>query len=70
MFIYPPAVDASETPTPELKWNIGAALETPIITDWERTHPILQHVHLENVQIGTAYQVTPPPHRTGPCSFI
>ena len=60
MFIYPPAVDASETPTPELKWNIGAALETPIITDWERTHPILQHVHLENVQIGTAYQVTPP----------
>ena len=60
MFMYPPAVDASETPTPELKWNIGAALETPIITDWERTHPILQHVHLENVQIGTAYQVTPP----------
>ena len=60
MFIYPPAVDASETPTPELKWNIGATLETPIITDWERTHPILQHVHLENVQIGTAYQVTPP----------
>ena len=60
MFIYPPAVDASETPTPELKWNIGEALETPIITDWERTHPILQHVHLENVQLGTAYQVTPP----------
>ncbi|MYB95893.1 VWA domain-containing protein [Candidatus Poribacteria bacterium] len=60
MFIYPPAVDSSETPNPELKWNIGAALETPIITDWERTHPILQHVHLENVQIGTAYEVTPP----------
>ena len=63
MFIYPPAVDTSErerrgdlAPT----WKIGAALETPIITDWERTHPILQHVHLENVQIGTAYQVTPP----------
>ena len=61
MFIYPPAVDSSETSNPELKWNIGAALETPIITDWERTHPILQHVHLANVQIGTAYQVTPPP---------
>ncbi len=60
MFIYPPAVDSSETPTRELKWDIGAALETPIITDWERTHPILQHVHLENVQIGTAYRVTPP----------
>ena len=65
MFIYPPAVDASETPNgpgykPVLQWDIGAALETPIITDWERTHPILQHVHLENVQIGTAYQVTPP----------
>ena len=63
MFIYPPAVDPSETerrgnlaPT----WNIGEALETPLITDWERTHPILQHVHLENVQIGTAYHVTPP----------
>ena len=61
MFIYPPAVDSSETSNPELKWNIGAALETPIITDWERTHPVLQHVHLENVQIGTAYEVTPPP---------
>ena len=60
MFIYPPAVDSSETSNPELKWNIGAALETPIITDWERTHPVLQHVHLENVQIGTAYEVTPP----------
>ena len=65
MFIYPPAVDSSETPNgqgskPLLQWDIGAALETPIITDWERTHPILQHVHLENVQIGTAYQVTPP----------
>ena len=65
MFIYPPAVDSSEIPNgrgskPILQWNIGAALETPIITDWERTHPILQHVHLENVQIGTAYQVTPP----------
>ena len=65
MFIYPPAVDSSETPNgqgykPRLQWDIGAALETPIITDWERTHPILQHVHLENVQIGTAYQVTPP----------
>ena len=65
MFIYPPAIDSSETPNgrgskPLLQWNIGAPLETPIITDWERTHPILQHVHLENVQIGTAYQVTPP----------
>ena len=78
MFIYPPAVDTSETErrgnleeirrntqAKTLKqkpptWNIGEALETPIITDWERTHPILQHVHLENVQIGTAYQVTPP----------
>ena len=60
MFIYPPAAVSSETTDAALKWEIGAALETPIITDWERTHPILQHVHLENVQIGTAYQVTPP----------
>ncbi|MDE0466675.1 MAG: BatA and WFA domain-containing protein [Candidatus Poribacteria bacterium] len=61
MFIYPPAGSSSlETSGTELKWNIGAPLETPIITDWERTHPILRHVHLENVQIGEAYQITPP----------
>ena len=57
MFIYPPALDTADT---ELKWNISTPLETPIITDWERTHPILRHVHLENVQIGEAYQITPP----------
>ena len=61
MFIYPPATTSSlETSGTELKWNIGASLETPIITDWERAHPILRHVHLENVQIGEAYQITPP----------
>ena len=61
MFIYPPATSSSlETSGTELKWNIGASLETPIITDWERTHPILRYVHLENVQIGEAYQITPP----------
>ena len=61
MFIYPPAGSSSlETSGRELTWDIGASLETPIITDWERTHPILRHVHLENVQIGEAYQVTPP----------
>ncbi len=62
MFIYPPATaSVLETSGTELKWDIGASLETPIITDWERTHPILRHVHLENVQIGEAYQITPPP---------
>ena len=61
MFIYPPATSSSlETSGTELKWDIGASLETPIITEWERTHPILRHVHLENVQIGEAYQITPP----------
>lgn len=61
MFIYPPAGSSSlEASGTELKWDIGASLETPIITDWERTHPILRHVHLENVQIGEAYQITPP----------
>ena len=61
MFIYPPASpSALETSDTALKWDIGVALETPIITDWERTHPILRHVHLENVQIGEAYQMTPP----------
>ena len=58
MFIYPPALDTADT---EVKWHIGAPLKTPIITDWDRTHPILRHVHLENVQIGEAYQITPPP---------
>ena len=61
MFIHPPAppsaLEASDT---ALKWDIGASLETPIITEWERTHPILRHVHLENVQIGEAYRITPP----------
>ena len=55
MFIHPP----KHGPAPA-GWEIGETLETPIITDWERTHPILRHVHLENVQIGEAYQVTPP----------
>ena len=61
MFIYPPAPPSSlEASDTALKWGIGASLETPIITDWERTHPILRHVHLENVQIGEAYRITPP----------
>lgn len=61
MFIYPPASRASlEASDTALKWDIGAPLETPIITEWERTHPILRHVHLENVQIGEAYRITPP----------
>ncbi len=55
MIIHPPK--SSPAPT---GWKIGDSLETPIITDWERTHPILRHVHLENVQIGVAYHVTPP----------
>ncbi len=63
MLIYPPkATDPSnerET-NPVATWDIGEALETPIITDWDRTHPILRHVHLENVLIGEAYEVTPP----------
>ena len=62
MFIYPPAAPlSSESANTELPWKIGEALQTPIITEWERDHPILRHVHLENVQIGEAYQVTPPP---------
>ncbi len=63
MFIYPPkSVETAEGDgqVSALTWDIGEALETPIITDWERTHPILQHVHLENVLIGEAYQITPP----------
>ena len=52
MFIYPPKAGAI--------WQIGESLETPIITDWERDHPILRHVHLDNVQITEAYQVQVP----------
>ena len=62
VFIYPPAtLPSSEAPNTEPHWKIGEALQTPIITEWEREHPILRHVHLENVQIGEAYRVTPPP---------
>ena len=64
MFIYPPK-GMTNTPdtaasNPVTTWEIGEPLETPVITDWERTHPILRHVHLENVQIGAAYQIKPP----------
>ena len=52
MFIYPPKTGAI--------WQIGESLETPIITEWERKHPILRHVHLDNVQITEAYQVKVP----------
>ena len=52
MFIYPPKSGAI--------WGIGESLETPIITEWERDHPILRHVHLDNVQIAEAYQVQVP----------
>ena len=52
MFIYPPKAGAV--------WQIGESLETPIITEWERDHPILRHVHLDNVQIAEAYQVQVP----------
>ena len=52
MFIYPPKAGAI--------WQIGESLETPIITEWERDHPILRHVHLDNVQITEAYQVQVP----------
>ena len=52
MFIYPPQEGAI--------WGIGESIETPIITEWERDHPILRHVHLDNVQITEAYQVQVP----------
>ena len=52
MLIYPPKAGAI--------WQIGESLETPIITEWERDHPILRHVHLDNVQITEAYQVQVP----------
>ena len=53
MFIYPPKEGAI--------WGIGESLETPIITEWERKHPILRHVHLDNVQITEAYEIQVPP---------
>ena len=52
MFIYPPKAGAI--------WGIGESVETPIITEWERKHPILRHVHLDNVQITEAYRVNVP----------
>ena len=64
MFIYPPNSDTPPnigTSDSVATWEIGEEIETPIITEWERTHPILQHVQLENVLIGKAYEVKPPP---------
>ncbi|MDE0301417.1 MAG: BatA and WFA domain-containing protein [Candidatus Poribacteria bacterium] len=55
MIVYPPKKSPAVA-----SWEIGDPLDTPIVTDWERTHPILRHVHLENVQIGEAYHVKPP----------
>ena len=52
MFIYPPKAGAI--------WQIGESLETPLITEWERDHPILRHVHLDNVQLTEAYRVQVP----------
>lgn len=52
MFIYPPKEGAI--------WEIGEPLESPIVSDWERGHRILNYVNLENVQIAEAYQVKPP----------
>ena len=63
MFIYPPKTtnpSGTDTKNPDTAWQIGEDIETPIITEWERTHPILRHVHLENVLIGEAYEVKPP----------
>ena len=53
MLIYPPKAGAM--------WEIGEPLETPIVTDWVRDHPILRYVQLDNVLIGEAYQVAAPP---------
>ena len=63
MFIHPPKSPNTPDPSeinPAMTWKIGDQLETPIITEWDRNHPILRHVHLEHVQIGEASQVTPP----------
>ena len=53
MLIYPPKDGAM--------WEIGEPLDSPIVTDWARGHPILRYVQLDNVLIGEAYQVVPPP---------
>ena len=41
-------------------YRIDEPLKSPIITGWDRKHPILRFVNLENVQIAEAYRVIPP----------
>jgi len=41
-------------------YRIGKPLESPIVTEWDRKHPVLRFVNLENVQIAEAYRVSPP----------
>ena len=53
MLIYPPA---EESP-----WQTGEELDAPIVTEWNRTHPILNYVNLQNVQLSAGYKINPPP---------
>ncbi|MBI1928660.1 VWA domain-containing protein [Candidatus Poribacteria bacterium] len=63
MFVYPP-----NPPFPPFQrgdtggiWEIGKPLESPIVSDWVRNHPILNYVNLENVSVAEAYRVEAPP---------
>jgi len=53
MLIYPPP---EESP-----WETGEKLDAPIVTEWNRTHPILNYVNLQNVQLSEGYKINPPP---------
>jgi hypothetical protein len=40
--------------------SVAGALDNPIVTDWDREHPINRHLNLKNVRIDSALQMTPP----------
>lgn len=73
MFIYPPKAtnlpDESAN-NPVAAWNIGEALETPIITDWERTHPNLTPRPLGKCANWSGIRGNTTFHRTDSCAFV
>lgn len=44
---------------PETLGGKGRTLDDPLITDWDRDHPVNRHLHLTNVSIETAHALEP-----------
>jgi hypothetical protein len=42
-------------------WQVGEALENPIVTKQDTDSPLMRHVRLDNVLLPEAHKITPPP---------